>query len=523
MDQGIIQAVKANYKGEMLLRLVDVIENWDELRELADVTARGHKGLSQGCSPNLLDAAEIVEEKWNELKAETIINCYIKSDCLPTKHIDTLKGMSAKWKHRAAGAPDRRRRPPALTQEEEVEESKSEQKVGDETTGVDEAREVLDMMDTDSDEGEDNEEEEEKEDEEDERKEKHAGEIEKEVEEEYMRNLRHVMQSLKSLTLPSSMEDVAQNASQLPTVMRDNILIRGAGEEDLSTEALRNALALYLRMEDDPEVQNEIVEDEISRMDDARALIGAGEDEDEDADDDGDGGSGSGGNSCTVSNMSWEQAKVLFLKLSDFAASRQLPAEQSDLQRCMSSMMRSMRAQGKLKARQPTLHDLLPCSSSNVAANSQLKPMEADTDASSDNDHAVAVVEGSGAGGKGKGKAKAKGGGNGGGKAMGGGRSRNSGGGAAASAAAAPTAASDSTSGSDSDGERKALRAIGIGVGGPHICGAQGGNVLCQYSFMEEAMHKCKECGSFVHNICSQQYGCEGEIWCFEHKHLLSD
>ena len=45
---------------------------------------RGSIGLAFGKSPHLLDIANLIVTAWNEIKQETIFNCYRKEDIIPS-------------------------------------------------------------------------------------------------------------------------------------------------------------------------------------------------------------------------------------------------------------------------------------------------------------------------------------------------------------------------------------------------------------------------------------------------------
>ena len=89
LDQGIIAAFKAAYKSKMLAKLLNSIDNYDELAAMADRAPSGCRGLRFGQKANVLDAALIVREAWDELEAESIAACWSHSGCLPLiQHCD---------------------------------------------------------------------------------------------------------------------------------------------------------------------------------------------------------------------------------------------------------------------------------------------------------------------------------------------------------------------------------------------------------------------------------------------------
>ena len=71
MDMGIIVSLKRKYKTRLVLKLLNAIENWDGLVQLQVLQRYGCKGLEHGVKPNLLDAAKISYECWDEVTNET--------------------------------------------------------------------------------------------------------------------------------------------------------------------------------------------------------------------------------------------------------------------------------------------------------------------------------------------------------------------------------------------------------------------------------------------------------------------
>jgi hypothetical protein len=100
-DMGIIVSFKRKYKGRLVVKLLDAVENWDQLVQLQPLQPHGCKGLEHGYKPNLMDCAKISADCWDEVSSETIMNCWIKSNILPKCHSDSLKLMSEKWKKRS--------------------------------------------------------------------------------------------------------------------------------------------------------------------------------------------------------------------------------------------------------------------------------------------------------------------------------------------------------------------------------------------------------------------------------------
>lgn len=86
MDQGVIAALKANYKSKLLHAMVKNLENYDHLRQLGSTLAPGVQGLEHAYPPNLLDIASLAHEGWNSMTQSTIANCWLKADILPLLH-----------------------------------------------------------------------------------------------------------------------------------------------------------------------------------------------------------------------------------------------------------------------------------------------------------------------------------------------------------------------------------------------------------------------------------------------------
>jgi len=54
----------------------------DDLREKAKSVANGKKGLAYGLPANVLDAAILLKQAWDELPASVIAGCWSRSKCL---------------------------------------------------------------------------------------------------------------------------------------------------------------------------------------------------------------------------------------------------------------------------------------------------------------------------------------------------------------------------------------------------------------------------------------------------------
>nr|CAH0108968.1 unnamed protein product [Daphnia galeata] len=82
LDQGIISAVKINYKMLMLSKFIEAYEDIEHMQQLASQAKKGRKGLNLGCPANILDAGQIIRQSWDNLSASTILNCWRHSKCL---------------------------------------------------------------------------------------------------------------------------------------------------------------------------------------------------------------------------------------------------------------------------------------------------------------------------------------------------------------------------------------------------------------------------------------------------------
>lgn len=90
LDQGIISAVKINYKMLMLSKSIEAYEDIERMQQLDSQAKKGRKGLNLGCPANILDAGQIIRQSWDNLSASTILNCWRHSKCLshlPQPHL----------------------------------------------------------------------------------------------------------------------------------------------------------------------------------------------------------------------------------------------------------------------------------------------------------------------------------------------------------------------------------------------------------------------------------------------------
>lgn len=305
MDQGIIMAVKNHFKSEVLLRLIDAIDQWEAVRDVAKKTKRGHVGLGQGGSANLLDTAEIIHDVWtNKTPAETIINCFIKADCLDPRQTSVLKEKSAKWQRR-----------------KEKEGAAGGGEAGEEETKASERdTEVLEM----------------------------DVEEEDEAQKDWAEEMDRIADQLGQLKIPSSVSS-ASNTSRLPELARDSFISQGESEH---LNSLADAVKNYFTIEDDPEVEAAILAAELEALELPKE---ARQEDDSDEDNEDEHGHEQ---AAVISLLSYNEVTSLLAQISDFMASKRLEKTQADVDRVLASMLRERREIGSHSFRQRTLHDM---------------------------------------------------------------------------------------------------------------------------------------------------------------------
>ncbi|KZR98898.1 Uncharacterized protein APZ42_005468, partial [Daphnia magna] len=82
LDQGIISAVKIDYKKRMLSKFIEAYDDIERIQQLASTIKKGRKGLSVGCPATILDAGQIIRQSWDNLSESVILNCWRHSKCL---------------------------------------------------------------------------------------------------------------------------------------------------------------------------------------------------------------------------------------------------------------------------------------------------------------------------------------------------------------------------------------------------------------------------------------------------------
>lgn len=83
MDAGIIAALKARYRKELLSRMLNNVDDFETLREVGSKITTGKRGLEYASTPHMLDVAQIVAASWNNVSADLIRACWQKANCLP--------------------------------------------------------------------------------------------------------------------------------------------------------------------------------------------------------------------------------------------------------------------------------------------------------------------------------------------------------------------------------------------------------------------------------------------------------
>jgi len=102
LDAGVIAALKCHYKTEMLTLLDQVVDHWAVRRAETQYNKSGLKGLNDGFSANLADAWRLVSQAWSAVSAETITNCFIKANCLPSTVQQKLLPLTEKGRQKLA-------------------------------------------------------------------------------------------------------------------------------------------------------------------------------------------------------------------------------------------------------------------------------------------------------------------------------------------------------------------------------------------------------------------------------------
>ena len=88
MDQGIIRALKANARADLLSQILGAIDHRDELRALGYQQKPGMRGLQYAHGAHVLDAIQILNRNIRKITAKTVVNCWIHSKKLAREQIN---------------------------------------------------------------------------------------------------------------------------------------------------------------------------------------------------------------------------------------------------------------------------------------------------------------------------------------------------------------------------------------------------------------------------------------------------
>ena len=96
LDQGIISMAKTAYKSGLLRKCIEALSlmtsNLGPQNQA--VSRRGTLGLSEGHLPHVADAMAIMDSSWNNVDWSSIINCRVKSTCMPYEHHIRLQQLA---------------------------------------------------------------------------------------------------------------------------------------------------------------------------------------------------------------------------------------------------------------------------------------------------------------------------------------------------------------------------------------------------------------------------------------------
>ena len=95
MDMGTIAALKKRYIYHLIREILAYHDSPDyvkiRLEDVAKRMRRGSIGLAFGKSAHLLDATNLIIIPWNEIKQETLFNCYRKAYIIPSFRINDVE------------------------------------------------------------------------------------------------------------------------------------------------------------------------------------------------------------------------------------------------------------------------------------------------------------------------------------------------------------------------------------------------------------------------------------------------
>lgn len=89
LDQGIICAVKKNYRTNVLKK---VMQNMDMFIQNSE-KSRKRSGLHEGGLPDVLDASIVLKESWENIPPKTIIKSWVHSNLVPEPIVAELKSL----------------------------------------------------------------------------------------------------------------------------------------------------------------------------------------------------------------------------------------------------------------------------------------------------------------------------------------------------------------------------------------------------------------------------------------------
>ena len=95
MGMEIIAALKKRYKYHLIREILAYHGSpyyvKIRLEDVAKRMRRGSIGLAFGKSAHLLDDANLIVTSWNEIKQDTISNCYRKADIIPSFRVNDVE------------------------------------------------------------------------------------------------------------------------------------------------------------------------------------------------------------------------------------------------------------------------------------------------------------------------------------------------------------------------------------------------------------------------------------------------
>ena len=96
MDMGIIAALKKRYKYRLLRDVIAYHNLPQDAKDTMNLSASkmqcGAVGVEYGKAATLFDAAQYAVEAWSDLSEQTLKNCFIKADVIPSfKNLTSLE------------------------------------------------------------------------------------------------------------------------------------------------------------------------------------------------------------------------------------------------------------------------------------------------------------------------------------------------------------------------------------------------------------------------------------------------